>query len=199
MPGSEEIKKSIIDATRRLISAKPSITVRDIAEACYVNVAAINYYFGSKDQLLSIVLNQLIQEIIQAVVDKLNQIPPETTSKETLELMITMIYQYAVEHVGLIDYLFMNVENRDLASKLFIDAFYKEGEFRTMVFRKLRESSGLQDEQALNARYVLLLSCFCIPLIIQILKVPHSEAGIPSLENEEFRRYYIQELVKMIR
>lgn len=199
MSGNEEIRKTIIQATRKLISQKTSITVRDIADACFVNVAAINYYFGSKDQLLSIVLDELIQEIIQSVVDRLNWIPPQTDPKDTLEIMIDMIYQYAVEHVGLIDYLFLNVENRDRASKLFVDAFYRKGEFKSMVFRKLRESSGLQDEQALNARYVMLLSCFCIPLIMQILKEPYNEAGIPSLEDTEFRKHYIQELIKMIK
>lgn len=198
MSGNEEIRRTIIDATRRLISEKPSITVRDIADACFVNVAAINYYFGSKDRLLSIVLDELVQEIVQAVVDRLNRIPPETDPSATLEIMIGMIYQYAVDHVGLINYLFLNVENRDRASKLFIDTFYRKSPFKAMVFGKLRETSGLMDEEALNARYVMILSCFCIPLVLQIFQGPRDEVGIPDLDDPEFRRHYIQELIKMI-
>ncbi|MFA7725691.1 MAG: hypothetical protein WCX25_06405, partial [Candidatus Izemoplasmatales bacterium] len=118
---------------------------------------------------------------------------------ETLEIMINMIYGYAIDNVGLIGYLFMNVENRDRASKLFIDAFFKKGEFKDMVFEKLRQSTGLQDEQALNARYVLLFSCFCIPLVIQILSDSKSNTQIPGLQNETFRKNYINELLRMVK
>lgn len=39
-----------------------NVTVRKIAEAAGVNVAAINYHFGSKEQLLKIVLNATLEE-----------------------------------------------------------------------------------------------------------------------------------------
>ncbi|MFA7725479.1 MAG: TetR/AcrR family transcriptional regulator, partial [Candidatus Izemoplasmatales bacterium] len=122
MSKSEETKKAIIEATRILISQKSSITIREIADACYLNVAAVNYYFGSKDYLLSLVLDQIINEITHVIIDRLNQIPVNNPVEETLEIMINMIYGYAIDNVGLIGYLFMNVENRDRASKLFIDA-----------------------------------------------------------------------------
>jgi AcrR family transcriptional regulator len=196
---NEAIKKAIIETTRELMSHKSSITIRDIADACYVNIAAVNYYFGSKDYLLSLVLDQIINEITHAIIDRLERIPLNTPIEESLEIMINMIYGYALENVGLFGYLFMNVENRDLASKLFIEAFFKKGEFKDMVFKKLRESSGLQDEQALYARYVLLFSCFCIPLVIQILTESQSEQQIPGLKNDEFRKNYINELIKMVK
>ncbi|MDD3841965.1 MAG: TetR/AcrR family transcriptional regulator [Candidatus Izemoplasmatales bacterium] len=199
MVKNEAIKKAIIETTRELMSHKSSITIRDIADACYVNIAAVNYYFGSKDYLLSLVLDQIINEITHAIIDRLERIPLNTPIEESLEIMINMIYGYALENVGLFGYLFMNVENRDLASKLFIEAFFKKGEFKDMVFKKLRESSGLQDEQALYARYVLLFSCFCIPLVIQILTESQSEQQIPGLKNDEFRKNYINELIKMVK
>ena len=199
MSKSEETKKAIIEATRVLISQKSSITIREIADACYLNVAAVNYYFGSKDYLLSLVLDQIINEITHVIIDRLNQIPVNNPVEETLEIMINMIYGYAIDNVGLIGYLFMNVENRDRASKLFIDAFFKKGEFKDMVFEKLRQSTGLQDEQALNARYVLLFSCFCIPLVIQILSDSKSNTQIPGLQNETFRKNYINELLRMVK
>ncbi|MDD3126820.1 MAG: TetR/AcrR family transcriptional regulator [Candidatus Izemoplasmatales bacterium] len=199
MSKSEETKKAIIEATRILISQKSSITIREIADACYLNVAAVNYYFGSKDYLLSLVLDQIINEITHVIIDRLNQIPVNNPVEETLEIMINMIYGYAIDNVGLIGYLFMNVENRDRASKLFIDAFFKKGEFKDMVFEKLRQSTGLQDEQALNARYVLLFSCFCIPLVIQILSDSKSNTQIPGLQNETFRKNYINELLRMVK
>lgn len=199
MPVNEDIRKHIIQETRKLIAKKTSITIRDIADACFVNVAAVNYYFGSKDRLLAIVLGEMIDEIKATIVETLNRFPKEHPVEEILESMINLIYNYAVGNLGIIGYLFMNVENRELASKLFVDAFFKEGEFQRMIFQMMKESSGIQDKSSLYARYVMLFSCFCIPLVIQILSDPESGSGLEVLTSEKFKQQYIEELMKMIR
>jgi AcrR family transcriptional regulator len=199
MSGNEDIKKTIIVATRKLIAEKSSITIREIADACYVNVAAVNYYFGSKDKLLSIVLEEMIGEITQTIVFQLNQFSTDYPVEKILENMINLIYNYAMSNLGVIGYLFMNVENRELASKLFVDAFFKEGEFKAMIFQKMRESGTVQDDTSLYARYIMLFSCFCIPLVIQILSDPESGSGLEVLQSEKFKQQYIEELMKMLR
>jgi len=199
MSGNEDIKKTIIVATRKLIAEKSTITIREIADACYVNVAAVNYYFGSKDKLLSIVLEEMIGEITQTIVFQLNQFSTDYPVEKILENMINLIYNYAMSNLGVIGYLFMNVENRELASKLFVDAFFKEGEFKAMIFQKMRESGTVQDDTSLYARYIMLFSCFCIPLVIQILSDPESGSGLEVLQSEKFKQQYIEELMKMLR
>jgi AcrR family transcriptional regulator len=198
MVGSEEIRNNIIVATRKLIAAKPSITIREIADACFVNVAAVNYYFGSKDRLLAIVLDEIIHEVKDAVLHKLGSIPNDLPIEATLERMIDLIYSYAIANSGILAYLFLNVENRDFASRLFVEAFFQEGDFKRMVFEKLRESTGLVDEEALYARYILIFSSFVIPLLIQLLQKPENGTQIPDLKNEKFKVQYIQQLVKMV-
>ncbi|NLF49098.1 MAG: TetR/AcrR family transcriptional regulator [Acholeplasmataceae bacterium] len=199
MSGNEDIRKNIIEATRKLIAKKTSITIRDIADACFVNVAAVNYYFGSKDRLLAIVLEEMIEEIKISIVETLNAFPKSHPVENILESMINLIYSYAIGNLGVIGYLFMNVENRELASKLFVDAFFKEGDFKQMVFHMMKEASDIQDESSLYARYIMLFSCFCIPLVIQILSDPESGSGLEVLTSEKFKQQYIEELMKMIR
>lgn len=199
MPANEDIRKNIIDATRRLIMQKPSITIREIADACYVNVAAVNYYFGSKDRLLAIVLEDIIGEIKEVVTTRLSQVPPDAPIEATFEVMIDLIYSYAASNVGVLAYLIMNVENRDSTSREFIDAFFKDSDFKRVVFAKLKEATGIEDDAALTARYILIFSCFVIPLLIQLIQDPDSETKIADLQNEAFKQQYIQQLVRMVR
>jgi len=61
---SNEIKQKIIMTTIESIESKgvQGVTIRKIAEQAGVNVAAINYHFGSKEQLLKIVMNATLNE-----------------------------------------------------------------------------------------------------------------------------------------
>src|SRR5882757_2309157 len=57
----------ILDVAIRLFAERgfDEVTVREIAEAAGANVAAINYYFGAKEQL--------IRQAIRSVIAPLNQ------------------------------------------------------------------------------------------------------------------------------
>lgn len=61
---SEEVKQKIISTAIECIEQEgfQNVTIRKIAEAAGVNVAAINYHFGSKEQLLNIVMNATLNE-----------------------------------------------------------------------------------------------------------------------------------------
>jgi AcrR family transcriptional regulator len=61
---SDEIKQKIIMTAIECIEAEglQGATVRKIADRSGVNVAAINYHFGSKKQLLNIVMNATLNE-----------------------------------------------------------------------------------------------------------------------------------------
>lgn len=61
-------KDQILDATLRLVAKKNSfdITVREIAAEAQVNIAAINYYFKSKDQLFMDMEKHFMDNFIDA-------------------------------------------------------------------------------------------------------------------------------------
>jgi len=62
--GSDEIKQKIILSAIECIESEgfQNVTVRKIADQAGVNVAAINYHFGSKEQLLQIAMNTTLNE-----------------------------------------------------------------------------------------------------------------------------------------
>ena len=61
---SEEVKGSIILATINCIEQNgvQAVTIRKIAETAKVNVAAVNYHFGSKENLVKLALDQTLKE-----------------------------------------------------------------------------------------------------------------------------------------
>ena len=52
---SDRTKASILDAAERLYAERgfSDVTLRDIVAAGGVNLAAVNYHFGSKDELIA--------------------------------------------------------------------------------------------------------------------------------------------------
>jgi len=69
---SNEIKQKIIITAIECIEQEgiQGTTIRKIADLAGVNVAAINYHFGSKEQLLNIVMNATLDEgFIQNIQD----------------------------------------------------------------------------------------------------------------------------------
>ncbi len=62
--GSEEVKQKILFSTIECIEkyGLQNVTTRRITEMCGVNVAAINYHFGSKDNLINAVLKTTLDE-----------------------------------------------------------------------------------------------------------------------------------------
>jgi AcrR family transcriptional regulator len=65
----DSIQKKIIYATLKCIekTGVHAVTVRDIAKEAQVNSAAINYYFGSKDNLLDTALKSAIEHYFSDV------------------------------------------------------------------------------------------------------------------------------------
>ncbi|GAB2026983.1 TetR/AcrR family transcriptional regulator [Lactovum odontotermitis] len=88
---NDNTKEQLIQATMRLLSENKDasrLTARKIAAAAEVNLAMINYYFGSKDALVSDAVGRLMAE--QA--DRLREIrDSEVPARDKLlEFLVTM-------------------------------------------------------------------------------------------------------------
>lgn len=69
-----DTRNRLVDATRRCIGAKglASTTSRDITAEADVNLAAITYHFGSKDQLVAEALLQALRRWLTPTLEVLN-------------------------------------------------------------------------------------------------------------------------------
>ena len=82
-----DVARRILDASRRLLAEKgwSGITVSDICGEAGVYRAAINYYFGSKENLIGVMLEELLRESAYQVLAKVGAIP--FTDQRVLETL----------------------------------------------------------------------------------------------------------------
>lgn len=191
-----QIKDKIIEATKSLLKRQGSFTIKEIAQSCYINIAAVNYHFGSKENLLGIVLKKIITEIKGLIWQTLDQLPDESSVEKTMETILDLIYTYALENIGIIRYLFLQNEYQDDNTQILIREFFSDSPFTKDIYAKIALSTHTEDPETLKVKYMLLFSSFAIPLLIQIQSNPETEPAF--LKNPGFRKKYVKELLKIL-
>jgi len=201
MKKNESTKRMIIEKTTELIQTNSNVTIKDIADACYVNIAAVNYHFGSKDELIELVLNTVVDHLKTNVAQEIAGFPNDAHPEVILEKLLEYVYAFALENIGVVRFFFLQKGNQHNASNLLVDSFFTDNDFTKVIFEKLSASTGIKDKDALRARYLVLFSSFAIPLFIQITQQQTSKElqPLPFLMNDNFRDLYIRELLRIIR
>lgn len=189
-------KESIIYNTKELLKTRTNLTIKDITDASNINVAAVNYYFGSKDNLVNIVLKEAITELKVKIYEEL-LIPNVDAGKPgNTELMVNkavdLIYGFAEEYIGVIYLSFIGSEGQGNSTNILVNEFVTDTAFLEKLFEVFREITGINDPLKLTAKYVILFSSFSVPLFLRSV--------IPNVTNAKFKEYkdaYIKELVKV--
>jgi AcrR family transcriptional regulator len=99
---SDQAKARLLEAAVRIFGEKgpKGATVREIARAAGQNVAAIAYYFGSKEKLYQAIIEGIVRELRYALSDVLEQIerlrgldhPPATEALALLKSFLGAVY-----------------------------------------------------------------------------------------------------------
>lgn len=76
IPPKTDTKIRILDAAEPLIAAKgfTGTTLRNIASAADVNLAAISYHFGSKEELFRAIVQRIAVPVTERQIDRLDQL-----------------------------------------------------------------------------------------------------------------------------
>jgi TetR/AcrR family transcriptional regulator, regulator of cefoperazone and chloramphenicol sensitivity len=196
---SEEIKRKLIENTKVLIQQNANVTIKDIAEASFVNIAAVNYHFGNKAQLLTAVINEVLSDLKNTlktvILDHLDESPIE----EKLEELISFIYNFSLENIGILNYLFLSKDIQSESSNLLIESFFSDNEFTRYVYEQLGKRMNIRHTSESFAKYIILFSAFSIPLFIQIAQMKTANGmKIETFKDPEFRQYFIRNLMKMV-
>lgn len=108
MRSKDEIKEAIIQATTELIEGSDgnidSITARSIADKSKVALGLINYHFGSKDNLIALCVQRIINKVLMnfAPDKKDNTIDDGLTDKERLTSFAQQTFQFLFENYAMI-------------------------------------------------------------------------------------------------
>ena len=111
---NEEVKEQLISAAVDLLleAEKPEgITSREIAARSKTNLAMINYYFESKDQLLNLAISKIMEESADSFqIAPKTAIPPRERLQEMLYELCEMVVKYQRFTKIYIPYILMHDE-----------------------------------------------------------------------------------------
>lgn len=108
---SVSAEERIKEAARRIFTERgfAGTRTRDIAEASGLNMALINYYFRSKENLFDIIMMEQLQLFIHSVTGLLNE--TKTSLAEKIELLVSHYIDMLTENQAL-PFFIMNEINR---------------------------------------------------------------------------------------
>lgn len=195
---NNETKQTIIDTTKTLLQEKGNLTIKDISERAFVNVAAINYYFGSKENLITIILEEVIFDLRSKIVKLIKEYEEKDYDFNELMIeLIEMIVKFADNNTGIINYSFLQMASRSDEANILIDFFLKDQEFLELILGQLGNIFPNISKDQLHVKYVIIFSSFIVPFFINFA-TSHS---IREKGEDFFHRYinfYIEELKRFI-
>lgn len=184
---NERILKTAMDIIGK--EGHLNVTTREIAQQAQVNVAAINYHFGSKDNLIEQVEDKFVDDIekIYAVLHDESLMPKERVWTWADRLMIHLL-----EHPGILfmwAFRVMGSSTRDDGIAGLID--YSEANLASVI----EESGSPQSEIEISFKVTQLISCIISPILIY-------ESGGRSLstniKDDKVRGQYIDTVIESI-
>ncbi len=193
-----EIKRKIIDATKALLKTNGHVTIKDIADYCYINIAAVNYHFGSKERLIEIVIGEVLADVKSHITMEMHQFLNKVSMKDFLEQVVTYVYNFAIDNVGILSYLFLTREQQLTSTNQLLDTFFTDSEFTKLVYKNLKQSAKTDNPKELLAKYVMIFSSFAIPLFIQLIQKDSHNQQIETFRDPEFKQFYLNQLLTLV-
>ena len=162
---SDEVKQRIIFQTIELIEnvGIPNLTIRKIAEAAGVNVAAVNYHFGSKEQLVEIAMNSTLQE---SFVNNINDYEGlwQTDPKQALQSFLEHTLQGAINYPNLTKAHFAKIFSQNDYQQITVTELNNFlSKFRNLISSVLRSEEDEKNRLAVVQVFSVILMTGMMP------------------------------------
>ncbi|MEG1510020.1 MAG: TetR/AcrR family transcriptional regulator [Clostridia bacterium] len=169
MGKSDKVKKEIINTTIELLRNKGTASIKEIAALADVNIAAINYHFGDKINLVNKVINIIFNEKI-AMVKNLIENKKCDSKEEAAKMFCELTIAFIEENFGVIKYIIADdliSENDNNPTIYTLHQKYLEiyAQAKTVLIDIL--GNDVTEEQ-LRAKFAILFSAYLMPLIFQL-------------------------------
>lgn len=185
-------KQKIIKATLDIIAAEgfQNVTVRKIASRADVNIAAVNYHFGSKDVVIDRALKyvtNLMKNVFTCLID--TEQPPEVRLQRFIKNYTDVVSDYPDIIKYMIDQKIHNCDSTVEYSE------YLQNAGINLIKKTLGELRPAEDDYTLYLRTLQMLSCLSFPILMgdQIQKM----VGV-DIFGGDMRALYIDLLISNI-
>ena len=163
----QEKQQNLLDTAARIYARKGSLTVRELALAANMNVASINYYFGSKENLVAQVQQHILEQINELCLSAGQEdLPPR---QRLLSLMRALV-DYFIENPGAIQYFYSIIGNPGTQNYRFLQHIVDPNNaIMNLCCNAIAEGAAVSDPLELYSRYLILLCCLVPPFLYGIL------------------------------
>lgn len=186
-------KEKIIKVTMEIIAAEgfQNVTIRKIANRAGVNLAAVNYHYGSKDAVINEALKTVTVQIINAFLWLKNEaIDPCDRLEHFIKEYSDVLYKYPDIIKIIID---QNIHNYPTRAEGYQEYLREEGV--ELLKKTLKLIKPDEPDVVLNMRALQLLSCMAFPILMGDRV---TEMISVDLVEQEMRQVYIKVLMKNI-
>lgn len=157
-------KEEILKATKDLLYEQGNVTIKEIAERAFVNVAAINYHFGSKDELVQIIIEKVIIDLRKEILDTITaDLIDNTDIVALMDKLIKMLFGFVENHTGILNYSILQMATKAESTNLLINVFLADNEFTKIIISQLKLIFPEANSDQLFAKYLILFSSFIVP------------------------------------
>jgi TetR/AcrR family transcriptional regulator, regulator of cefoperazone and chloramphenicol sensitivity len=184
-----DARSRIIEAAAEIIGREKNLnlTIRDIAARAGVNIASINYYFRSKENLLEEVERVLLEKVKSIYTGLFDQ---SIAARERLINWADKLSSYLIDYPGLVYMIGTRILERESTG---LNEYLKLME--TGLTPVVGELTGIKDSRALSFKVVHLISGVVYPILIHSSR--EKTAGI-DIDDTFTRQKYLSSLVSMI-
>ncbi|MDU5301383.1 TetR/AcrR family transcriptional regulator [Dialister micraerophilus] len=190
----EKIKQKIIDVTSRILRNEgfKKATIRRIAKECNTNIASVNYYFGSKEELIGAALEKMIFNF-EAIVSYLDK--TDLPVKERLRKYILGYFKLAHQHPALFRSI-SNPSSNDAKDTYFIYLNLLHDQSWDKFLRNVGELSKINSQPDLEMKCMQIFSAMEYPIIVEINR--KNSFLSKYIKNDEQLEKYVEILLQSI-
>jgi AcrR family transcriptional regulator len=153
-------KEKIINSTAEIINNEgiDELTTRKVAANSGVNVAAINYYFGTKEKLIVEVINFIFEKKVPEIFSILEK--TEYSTEERLYLFFRTYIRELSKHPGILKTIITSF----LKGKMeYIDRIFFIKESLNKMSGLISEHLGITDKRLVSIRMMHIMSAILFP------------------------------------
>lgn len=165
---SDNTRKRLLDVAEKLFAEKgfAGTTVRDITSQGHCNIAAINYYFGGKDNLYLQVFHRQIDLLRKVRIDSIHTVMQDERQPPSIEKLLrnfaTMFLKSLLDDGGgshFVQLVTREMLNPHLPREIMINEFVKPvlGAFKEALFRLYPELDDVAAELCIHSTVGQLL------------------------------------------
>jgi TetR/AcrR family transcriptional regulator, regulator of cefoperazone and chloramphenicol sensitivity len=196
---NQEVKRLIIDTTKKLIREQTNVTIKDIADACFANIASVNYHFGTKDELMLVVIKEIVDEMKDELKQLFNDIENYPTLHDFYDDLILSIYRFARVNRTVIIHIFNDFTLQNELVTLFMLAHNKMNDFETELISKVVQNKLNPTDKKTYVKYLNFVSSIIVPIFFGVRDRNSGQFFKFDLENDEdLRKHYIDSLIRQI-